>query len=254
MPKYTWEKMQNDPQELRKLIETIEQIDGKSSDESDKRLENMLTQLRSLKEKPNQKNANQIFADNMEKLGDRISFLKNTPQLQRKYDSIKNIPDLAQLQENLDLPEPGTAAFKAEELRSLIYDKNGGDLSIGIGDVAFFSQFAALYEEVKGRKDWRNVKIRSIFSSTDGGAEGPASDIMAEMLKHGGAQTLTEMDNDEKVQMLTNTKNGAEINEFLYRIYIEGASETLENYREKPRRAEASTPFPFGRSASWLPK
>ena len=244
MPKYTWEKMQNDPQELRKLIETIEQIDGKSSDESDKRLENMLTQLRSLQEKPNQKNANQIFADNMEKLGDRISFLKHS--LQRKYDSIKGIPGFEQLEENLDLPEPGTGAFKAEELRSLIYDKNGGDLStIATADVHFFSQFAALHDEVKDKKDWRKHKISSIFSSTDGSAEGPASDIMEEMLKHGGAQTLTEMDNDEKVQMLTNTKNGAEINEFLYRIYIEGASETLEFYREKAKKGGSIYTIPF---------
>ncbi len=251
MPKYTWESIQNNPQELEKLIATIGQIDAIVSDPSDPRLKDVVAQLRSLQDNPGQENAKRIFEEGIEVVGDRLGFIKaqasKTAEVDgreefvneaehKKYEQIKKLEGYQDVEDQLTLVEPDTAAFVAESVRSYAYDAYSGKLtgSGAIGVENLFFDFAALYEKVKGVEDWRNVKV----SSDDlHGAEqnGPATEIGGEFGNRSAMLFLDDLPNDQKLKMLRFGKNGDEISQFLYQDYIKGAWEKLHDRQENAR-------------------
>jgi len=268
MPKFTWESIQGQPQKLAKLIGTIEQIDQIISTDCDPRLKDLVSQLRSLQQNPEQAGAKQLFESGMEMLGDRLGYVKNTsignfPMKQEKllekkaqqlnkpveeltneelptlYEELVKIDGYQALEDQLDLVEPNTAGFVAESIRGYVYDTAvEGDLTYP-GASGQWALYAGLYETVKGEKDWKRVKVSkeelTSFDKKSGRTVGAAAELEDELMNRSGLLLFDKLTNEQRVAMLRNGKNGAEISKFLYRSYIEGAK--VDGIRTIQKRA-----------------
>ena len=238
MPKYTWNSIRDKKEELQALIATIDQVDGVISSEADMRLQNLITQLRSLEEKPEQENAERIFNEGMEMLGDRIGYIKE--EYKDKYGSIQNISGFQAMEDRLNLPQPGTAAFLAEAYRSVLADEQyvgnqAPELTMG--------SLALLYDRVKDAEDWRSVRISADEICNMKERTGPAIDLLTELVNHSEITMFNDLSPKNVIAMIQNQKNGKETGNLLYGAYVKGAPKRLE--QRLKNGVDAITPKPY---------
>ena len=116
---FTWKYLQSRPKEMDKLIKLIENFDAYTSSETDPRLKNFVERLVQLRDAPEQVNAEKIFNNGMEMLGDRMGYYRGKSKDAEVTENIlKSLNGYEDLMETLDIPEPGTGAYVAESMRS----------------------------------------------------------------------------------------------------------------------------------------
>ena len=71
---YSWENLQNKPEEMDQFIGLIEGIDGFISSKVDNRLKDFAGQLLVMKNNPTLPDAQEIFDRGIEMLGDRLGY------------------------------------------------------------------------------------------------------------------------------------------------------------------------------------
>ncbi len=254
MPKFTWEGIRNQPQEMKKLIGMIERIDQTISTEFDPRLKNLANQLRSLQMNPEQENAKQLFESGMEMLGDRLGYVKHAPldafpatqsrrvderikQLNKPeeeiedkdleglptlYDDLQKIEGYQEFEDQLDLVEAKSAGYVAEHFRSYVYDVETGSLE-SFSAPQIYADLAVLHDKVKNAKDWKKVEVDP--EDIKLGAE----KLVSELQESGGLAFMDDLTNEQMTQLAVGAKNGAEISNLLYRSVIKGAPKHLVN-------------------------
>lgn len=242
MPKFTWEYLRSRPEEMNKLIDLIGHFDAYTSSETDPRLKNFVKQLVQLRDDPEQVNAEHIFNSGMQMLGDRMGYYigakpkdaKETEDILKKRFGSEDLEDLM---DSLDLPKPGTGAYVAESMRSQVYDELVGDLMFS-GVEQLFCSYAAFNDMVRGQPDWRRATIDQKQ------LEERKKDIGAELTATSNSDFLAELSNEDRIYMIMSGQDGAGLNSFLSRKYIEGAFGRLAEYRKSAR--EGGPMFPEG--------
>ena len=185
-------------------------------------------------------NAEKIFNNGMEMLGDRMGYYYKEAKpedAKATEDILKGLDGYVDLMDSLDLPEPGTGAFVAESMRSRVYEEFGGDLMVP-GAEQLFCDYAAFNDMVRGQPDWRRARIdQKQLKERE-------KDIGAELTATSNSDFMAELSNEDRIYMIMSGRDGAGLNSFLSRKYIEGAFGRLAEYRKSAR--EGGPMFPEG--------
>lgn len=184
-------------------------------------------------------NAEHIFNSGMQMLGDRMGYyIGAKPEDAKETEYIlKGLDGYDDLMDSLDLPKPGTGAYVAESMRSQVYDEFGGDLMFP-GAEQLFCDYAAFNDMVRGQPDWRRATIDQKQ------LEERKKDIGAELTATSNSDFMAELSNEDRIYMIMSGRDGAGLNSFLSRKYIEGAFGRLAEYRKSAR--EGGPMFPEG--------
>lgn len=235
---FTWKYLQSRPREMDKLIQLVGTFDAYASSETDPRLKNFVQQLTQLRDDPEQANAEHIFNSGMEMLGDRMGYYRGKSKDAEVTENIlKPIVGYEDLMDALDMPEPGTGAYVAESMRSRVYEEFGGDL-MNPGAEQLFCDYAAFNDMVRGQPNWRRARIDQEQ------LEERKQDIGAELTTTSTSDFMGELSNEDRVYMIMSGEDGAGLNSFLSRKYIEGAFGRLAEYRKSAK--EGGPMFPKG--------